>query len=439
MTRETQRTILKAVFEGKIGPKTADELLAMPDKDWNYLRQRITDERTNEKGLRAHCFECGCPVYIKVDRNGLPLFSHYADSDPTCPWYTGKPLSPDQIKAKQYKGQQESPAHRLMCKMLSDLVQLDKRYLSHKVEKYLPPTENNYGRFPDVYVEWEECGPFVIEFQMSNTFQIEISNRCIHYEREKIPLLWILSDLDFNKRPAQCFKDIMQRHRGNAFVMDSKAFNESQRLKTLILSCYLNEEAEISGPHLVRFDELKKDSNFLFYYKDCIVSPIIAEAKDNRKKWYKALENMKSLSTTDTAIEEAINKTPCEISYERLRLIAATFSIALAANNKWKNYLDRQPTISAMINTFLNKRATAKYAIVISNILNNTKAGELVNPSVWSHINRELSNTEQIRAGAPEYKIMKFLLPELFDPLVQEKLEYYEEFPEWINSRNQMN
>ncbi|UVC15324.1 competence protein CoiA family protein [Mesorhizobium onobrychidis] len=79
-----------------------------------------------------------------------------------------------------------------MCQQIAELVVLDERHIRHAIAEYLPPTENAHGRYPDIYVEWEGYGAFAIEFQLSGTFQTEISARCKHYKYERIPLLWIL-------------------------------------------------------------------------------------------------------------------------------------------------------------------------------------------------------------------------------------------------------
>jgi len=134
---------------------------------------------------------------------------------------------------------------------------LDRRYQNHSIDKYLPPTENTYARYPDVLITWEEFGSFVVEIQLSNTFQTEISERCKHYEREGMPILWLLSDLTDKRHIPQCFEDVIARHRGNAFVLDFEATEKSKELKTLILKSYPRSGDKFLKPELVRFDELQ--------------------------------------------------------------------------------------------------------------------------------------------------------------------------------------
>ncbi|RWX43373.1 hypothetical protein H206_02756, partial [Candidatus Electrothrix aarhusensis] len=276
MARKPQRSVEAAIIEN-IGPVSIQELLAMPEDRWGMLRDRITDRHNGKDGLSARCMWCNHPVYIKTSRiedNIYPLFAHYSGSNPEeCPWYHGPNIKPDDARAAQYKGQQESKFHRLMCERIAEIVALDKRYLRHKVDNYLPPTNNPHGRYPDVYVEWDEIGPFVVEFQMSNTFQTEISARCKHYEDEGIPLLWILFGIDTIGTIQQSFCDVIRRHRGNAFILDDAAITASQEQQTLVLSCFLDNGNGLDQPKLIRFDQLTIPTSKLPFYEDRIVPP----------------------------------------------------------------------------------------------------------------------------------------------------------------------
>lgn len=247
MTRQPRRIIEEAIFDG-LGPLSARELIAMPREGWEHLRAGITDNRNGKDGLSARCVACGGPVYITT-ATGLPLFAHYQGSDPRCPWYSGKNMHPDDARAAQYHGQQESEMHRRMCELIAELAAMDDRCVSVKVDAYLPPEKNARGRYPDVLVEWRGIGNFAVEYQMSHTFQTEVSQRCIHYDREGIPLLWVLSSLDPNRVP-QPVSDVVHRHRGNAFVLDQAAVAASREQRTLVLSCHMSNGAGMTHQYL---------------------------------------------------------------------------------------------------------------------------------------------------------------------------------------------
>ncbi|MEO1406884.1 MAG: hypothetical protein AAFV54_10390, partial [Pseudomonadota bacterium] len=156
MHQKPRRIIEEVIFE-QLGPLSAHDLLAMPRDGWESLRAGITDHRNGHVGLVARCVACHGQVYITTS-HGFPLFAHYQGSDPRCPWYSGKNKHPNDARAAQYRGQQESEMHRRMCELIAELAALDERCASTRVDKYLPPTEGEYGRYPDVLVDWRDFG-----------------------------------------------------------------------------------------------------------------------------------------------------------------------------------------------------------------------------------------------------------------------------------------
>lgn len=399
---------------------TAQQLLGLRADDWGMLRDRITDHRYGKVGLVARCFMCGGNVFI-TPRNGRPLFKHYKGSDPACRWYTGRPMRPDNARAAQYQGRQESVPHRLMCEQIAELVALDARHVRHSVGKYLPPSDNAHGRFPDVYVEWEGFGSFAIEFQMSGTFQTEVSQRCIHYEREGIPLLWVLCGLDTSGRLQQSFLDVIRRHRNNAFVIDTAAVVASHEQKTLVLSCFLKNGDGFDPPVLVRFDELTVPSSRLPFLEDRIVAPLLAPALKSRQSWFRLLDGWDKMSPLDV-IE-------CDHDRRADKFIAAAFSIVAAANGKEKNYASNHPNVRAMLNTLLHSGTLAPYATLLTRLIESTSARDLLNGTVGQHLRR--ASGAQVGEDSPEWRRLRELLPEALNPMVRDQLAYLDELPEW--------
>ena len=122
MAQKPQRIIEVAVID-RVGPITAERLMAMSEAEWGLLRQRITDAR-RERSHRsiAACLRCGGAVFIKARafrQKRLPYFAHFKGADAACPWFTGDTQDPDSLKAGQYHGHQESPAHRLICEQIA--------------------------------------------------------------------------------------------------------------------------------------------------------------------------------------------------------------------------------------------------------------------------------------------------------------------------------
>ena len=420
MAKQPQRTVEAAIIEG-IGPVTASHLLSVDENRWGIWRDRITDRRFGKDGLTARCMLCNGAVYIKTAKLSgvsLPLFAHYSDSDSNCPWYQGRNITPDDARASQYQGHQESEFHWLMCNHIAELVALDERYVRHTVAEYLPPSENEYGRFPDVFVEWAKFGSFAVEFQMSGTFQTEISARCKHYEYEGIPLLWILFGIDMARPVQQSFLDVIRRHRGNAFVLDPEAIAESRKQKTLVLTCYLYRGDWFESPKLVRFDELFFPRSKLPYHEDCIVPPLLAEIKQRRNPWFKALDAW----DRDAPLHG--------LEYRQGLLVAAAFSIVANANGNCRNYASKHPNIRAMLNTYLSKGKFARYTNLLTHLIQNTAEVSLLHTTVGDHL-RRYSDQDQADEQSPEWQFLRELLPEALDLEVHDQLEYLDALPAW--------
>lgn len=417
-----QRIVEAAIIE-RIGPVTARDLLAMHDDSWGFLRDQITDGRYGKAGLMARCMACESAVYIRTSKlRGVarPLFQHYSGSDPACPWFHGRNIKPDDARADQYQGKQESNLHRLMCEQIAELVSLDSRYVRHAVAEYLPPTEHTHGRFPDIYVEWEGFGSFAVEFQMSGTFQTEISARCKHYEREDIPLVWVLFGIDTTVQIPQSFVDVIRRHRGNAFVLDQTAIAASREQRTLVLTCYLrNVDGGLDPPVLVRFDALTIPRSRLPYCEDRVVGPRLAQIEAARRPWFAELSKWKDRY-----------KPLRNLDRPQSLLVAAAFSIVATANGNHRNYASEQPNISAMLNTYLNNGDFASYTKLLTKLIRNTSIAESLKPSVWEHLRRH-RDSDQADEHSAEWLLLRELLPEALDPVLREELLHLDALPAW--------
>ncbi|WP_186395010.1 hypothetical protein [Stappia sp. TSB10GB4] len=420
MARKPKRIVEAAIVE-RIGAITAHDLLAMPGDSWGMIRDQITDRRHSKDGLVARCMACEGEVYIrapKVRGSSSPHFAHYPGGASDCPWYHGRNIAPDDARAAQYRGRQESDFHRLMCQQVAELVALDERYIRHTVAEYLPPTENRHGRFPDVYVEWESFGSFAVEFQMSGTFQTEISARCKHYEREGIPLLWILFGIDTARMVPQSFRDVIRRHRGNAFVLDPAALIASREQKTLVLSCYLADGDRFDGPRLVRFDQLTIPRSKVPYHEDRIVTPRLCDIHQRRLPWFQTLAKW--------------DRDKPLMGLERAQglLVAAAFSIVATANGKKCNYASAHPNVRAMLNTFLNTGTFARYANLLTQLIGNTASCDLLRTTVGEHLQRH-RNSMQADEESAEWQQLRRLLPEALDPVLRAELIYLDALPDW--------
>lgn len=435
--RIPQRTIEEVFIEGK-GPLTSGQLLSMHADEWRFLRDEATRFHKTGEGLSLRCHQCGGPVYIKAFRaqgeQSLPMFAHFKDADRRCLWFTGDTISPDDARADQYQGQQESVAHEQMCALIDELVRLDPRYIRSTKGIYLSPTENKYGRYPDIYVEWQGVRPFVVEYQRSSTFQNEVTDRTLHYAREGISLLWVFSHLD-QENLKQSFRDVIRRHRGNAFVLDQAAVAASQEQRTLVLSCYLQQDDAFDLPQLVRYDSLTIPNQNLPFHEDRIVAPLLARIDARRRHYFPALVDwVKGERSRPIQIDELQ-------MFERGRadkLIAAAFSIVATANGKQINYATEDENLKGMINGSIDKKALAPYANLLEALIKNTSQRDLLKTSAKNHIDRARNGdgkrrvpTQQVDEKSQEWKLLRELLPEALDPVIRAELAFYDALPRW--------
>ena len=435
--RLPQRTIEEVFIEGK-GPLTSAQLLAMHDDEWGFLRDEATRFHKTGEGLSLRCHECGGPVYVKAVRSqgelSRPMFAHYKDADRNCPWFTGDTITPDDARAAQYQGQQVSAAHEQMCALIEELVKLDSRYIRSTRGSYLPPVENERGRYPDVYVEWEGVRPFVVEYQRSSTFQNEVTDRTLHYAREGVSLLWVFSHLD-QENLKQSFQDVIRRHRGNAFVLDQAAVAASREQRTLVLSCYLRQGGAFDPPVLVRYDALTIPKQNLPFHEDRIVAPLLARIDARRRPYFLALAEWAKTERRGPILIDELQ------AFERKkadRLIAAAFSIVATANGTKKNYASQHPELKEMLNNFLDLGPLAPYADLLERLIRNTALRGLMETSVNTVMGRARNGwakkpipTEQVDEHSAEWQLLRDLLPEALDPVIRAELEFYEALPKW--------
>lgn len=431
----TMRRIIQEVIFDDLGPLSIAALLKMQRPSWEALRAGITDQRSGKPGLIARCLLCQGEVFVRTAK-GKPLFAHYVGSDPSCPWFTGDNKKPDEVRAEQYQGRQESEAHRRMCELIEELAKNDSRYVKSAVDAYRPPTASDFGRYPDVLIEWEGVGEFAVEYQMSHTFQTEVSQRCVHYEREGIPLLWVLSSFDASHIP-QAVSDVVHRHRGNAFVMDQLAIEASRKEQTLIFSCYMVEGKGYAAPALTRFDELTIPDTKLPYLEDRLAGPMLEEINARRLPYFRALrgwgDRMENLE-----IEE-LSQFPKRQRIDRL--VAAAFSLVADAAGKPENFASDHPNTTGMMNTYQNSGSLAQYASLLMTLIQKTACQGALNGSVGEHLARSIKghckgDVEQAEQNSPEWLLLKELFPEALDPFVRRRLLDLGMLPAWASSDN---
>jgi len=443
MEREPQRTIREVMVEGERGNLLrVEQLQAMSPDEWGMLRDSISDRHNGGEGIAMRCLKCGHPVYIRaysMFSKTIPGFVHFEGGPVSCPWYQGKNRTPDSLKAEQYNGQQESPQHKMLCEKIGELASLDSRHIRHSLNEYHKPRHSEHGRKPDVYVEWEGFGPFVIELQLSNTFQTEISGRCMYYSREGIPLIWVLHDINELANVPQSLKDVIRRHRNNAFVIDRDSIEASYNKKTIVFKCYRLNGDTFESPELVQIDSLTiPEKQKLPYHKDYLSSGLKEALKQRRKPFFDFFTNWEKSSTKRENIIKILNTLPEQVPDNFIFMIAAAFSIVETHHTgKDKNYASGNPNVRAMLNNYLISRRLAPYSDMLGYLIGRLSPAsdtrpKITNDAVMRELTRRKADTEQVGIDSPEWRAMMWLLPEAFDECERELLRCTEQLPKWV-------
>ena len=295
------------------------------------------------------------------------------------------------------------------------------------INKRLASTVSNKYKLPDVCFEWEGFGKFAVEFQMSNTFETEISDRSKFYEREGISLLWILAvDFPINSLP-QNFRDVIRRHRGNMFVLDRAAIDASIEQRTLMLTCILKNEEGFDPPRLVRVDALTIPKKGCPYLEDRIIDPLLKKFESERNLWFGHVRAWRKVCGWETG--DRIKDLSIPVS----RLLAAAFSIYETARENPINYASGHPNIKAMLNNHLHHGHFKEYARLIETMLQNSSLKHLLSGTVGEHITR-CQSAPQKDENSPEWRFLENLFPEILDPIIRDFLENLDALPSWAQN-----
>lgn len=384
-----------------------------------------------------------------------PLFAHFAGGDDTCPWFTGKTITPDAAKASQYQGQQESETHRLLCDLIAELASADPRAVEVKVDSYLAPTANDHGRYPDILVHWDGMAPMAIELQLSRTFQTEISERSGHYAREGMPLIWVVEGVDLDGEIPQAFRDVLSRHRLNAFVLDEAAVAASREQKTLVLSCRLaTPDGRFEPARLARLDALTFPSGGSPYLEDRLSPILLADVTRLRAPWRTALRAHVAknpggymdvrLPLWRAAFEALYGAMPWLRDWTKdpgmenqfAELVATLISLVTHANGQFRNYVTREHNIQALLNSRLQSNGIGPYVPILELAIERSAAYALMDGSVGVHIRRAYDRWDGNLCldYEPEWAAVAKLLPELFDGRLRAELAAVGGTPPWVRT-----
>lgn len=457
MAEGPQRKIEHAIIES-VGPVSAKQLIAMPETEWGLLRHAITDAWGGKpRRAIAECLMCGGGVFIRSKAfKGLrlPMFAHFKGADVCCPWFTGDTITPDAARADQYQGRQESVAHRLLCNQIAALAERDPTCTSVRIDRYLPPVENEHGRYPDVLATFGGR-QVAFEVQLSNTFQTEISDRCRHYDREGIPLIWVLLGAEVGSRGlSQSFRDVILRHRGNAFVLDQAAVQASMANSRFQLTCYLrNASGAFDEARQIGIENLIFPEHGCPYVEDRVTPELLQPGKDCRAPWWSAMKaggpdlSYKHLTGPSflAANDDLCARVPTLRDWQRnwdqgrwmfVCFMTVVFSALSAAAGTFTNYASKQNNVQAMLNSKLSGNDMVPFVQIMHAILHRSALSHLLDGSVGVHLERALANGDGnfVLEADGVWPAVHLLLPELFNPMLRMQLETLGELPGWAMS-----
>lgn len=458
-----QRTVEIADFELPRGAVTIGALMAMERPAWEHLRGEINRRRRSDPDRPlARCRQCKGPVYVRAqwtEDGHVPMFVHFTGTGADCPWYQGANLTPDDARAAQYRGHQETALHRSMCDTIADLLKRDPRCTKVTVDLYLKPQVEERGRYPDIYAEIEGLGKFAFEVQLSKPFAFEIAARHLHYEAEGISLIWVFRELT-DELP-QGFRDVITAQRGNAFLFDDAAFAASAKADRLMLSAYLEGETGWLKPRLVTLDDLDLSAGRAVFLEDRRSARLLAFCKAGRAKWDEAFKVGGPYEFGDPIVETQFNSAWASIRafipdlsrWKRawwkqfkmrgdphfLDLVAVLFSIQRSAEAGGDRILVTRyrgdGALIAMLNARLSSIHYMRYADLIAAMLAGTACRHaLGRTSLQTAISKARSETGQIGADHPLWRAAARLFPEVFDGMLRAELADLHKLPAWAGA-----
>ncbi|WP_231382216.1 hypothetical protein [Sphingobium indicum] len=460
-----QRTIEIADFELPRGAISIADLMAMEQARWEHIRTEINlRRRADPTSPLARCRLCEGGIFIRAQLTAAgtyPVYAHFSGSPLDCPWYDGENLKPDDARAAQYNGHQESALHRWLCQTVEQVAKVDPRCSHSAIDTYLRPSIAERGRWPDVFLEMGALGAFALEIQLSKPFAPEIAARHLHYDREGVSLIWIFRDLASGAGAdlPQGFRDVITMQRGNAFVFDADALAASIARNTLILNCYL--ETERGGylkPRLVALDDLDTRSERSVFLEDRRTGRLLEYCTNGRAKWWEPFKQADPHKVRYPFNEtcfgpawDSIRAFVPELSewkrhyreeklengeHHFLEIAAILFSIANSARlGRDRLHITRIQGEGALINMLNSKIGSARfgcYAVLAETMLSNTAAHDrLDRDSLRATFEQAKASHAQIEPRHPVWVAAKRLFPEVLDGPLRAELHDLGKLPQW--------
>jgi hypothetical protein len=245
MSKDSALLTVNEIFNTVSGQRSdAAFYLSMDERRVNRLRRWLNDVYHQGKKYLV-CAHCHGPLYLKGGgHTGFKQqlhFSHYQSEEyNTCPLNDGaQKISPEQAKANQYKGAQESKRHERLKNILGEIMKSDIDCYETIIDKCYAEREKNERRQPDVQTKYKNMS-LVLEVQLSTEFITIISERELYYREKKAFMIWVFDSFARNGLMNQSEKDIFYKNNSHAFCIDQLLIDKSKKSKKLNLNVVYN-------------------------------------------------------------------------------------------------------------------------------------------------------------------------------------------------------
>lgn len=405
--------LVKQAFVKEGGVFDEARQAALSRAEWQDIRSRIN---RSEGRNSAFCLGCNDPVYVKIGNSGRgPHFSHFAGGGGSCPWGPGIGLSPDQVRAMIFKGNQESLVHKEMCRRVLALIEKDPRFKpgSGAINAYERPAGGGRGgRWPDVRFELEGLGRFAIEVQFAESLATEVAERGKFYLDQGINLLWLLPRYRIDESWRAFVHDIAFEAGGNLFVLDPQAVAASEARRTLVLSTFWKRDGQLE--HLpVTLDELTYRPGRHPYALDVVTPELFREASKRRDILEAGLRA--GMTENHRRTKHTLrNPVTGDVDWQYEDLIRLLFSIWSEAKGEWFNYLNNHKDLQGVVSSYVYSRAGWPHARVVREMIMQTCARGSIKQSLLKMLDDAEAKAEQLLSDDPMISEAVSYFPEVF-------------------------
>jgi len=435
MAKTIRRVLKRALDAEELRIITSDELLKMSAEAYQQIRRGVTIG-VKTGAARYLCSRCGHPVYAPNYRTG-PGWKHYGREPIDCEWWTGKTSSVDEVSARQFQGQQESPLHNKVKNLVADLLRADSRVTDVVVDEVLHGS-TGYKK-PDVRAEFGGR-PIAVELQLSTTQIPVIVERELFYRHEGRHLIWLT--WDFEPRPyaevRQAFRDIATAHHENLFTLDAQAIAESRRRSCLVFRVLwwrggVCHEKLVTLNDLVWCDDglpfaVARPKPAALPLSSAVVSPgqptrpksrglvfSVRSAEKFKERWVQRTEELTSwqLFGDDLWLDllEVAGVNGLQHDHEKASVVIDVLNLALSFECGYP-VGSRQTNLAELLTTFLATERRHPYALLAKKLAGASGHAELLERSAIKKKIETAMLVTQLGGSSDAVKVLTVLFPQ---------------------------